>query len=408
MPRQILKQRKDGRYRCKLGNKYFYGSTPTEALRARAAYQRMLDAGMRAEAEGMTVAQYVNEWLPLYKANVTTRTYNDYASQLDKLVEALGGMLLKNVSVDDARALYLRYNGYSNSTIKRARMLYIGLFDAAMENGYCTRNPFRSRLAQPDKGTEGSHRAITDEERKLIHECQHSFRLPVFMMLYAGLRRGEALAIDIDRDIDLHAGVIHVRESVRFEVNQPVVAQTKTEAGNRDVPVFEVLRKELVGKTGLLSPSKHGVLMSESAFSSAWNSYVLAVECMLNGVSQKRWFGRRKIDQENDPERYAYVARLEAAGCLKEADALRLENWKRFTVRPHDLRHSFCTMLRDAGVDLKQAMEWMGHEDEKMILRIYDHVSENRTRASILKVESLIGGQDGGQTADGHSQTNRE
>lgn len=401
MPRQTLKQRKDGRYRCKLGNKYFYGSTQSEAFRARAAYQRMLDAGMRADAEGMTVKQYVYEWLPLHKAGVTNRTYNDYASLLDKLVEEMGSMLLKDVSVDDAKAIYLLYNGYSNSTIKRARMLYVSLFDAAVENGYCQRNPFRSRLAQPDKGREGSHRAITEEERKLIHQCQHSFRLPVMMMLYAGLRRGEALAIDIDRDVDLKAGVIHVQKSIRFEINQPVVSPTKTESGIRDVPIFDVLRKELEGKTGLLAPSKSGTIMSESAFSSAWHSYVLAVECAINGVSQKRWFGRRNEDRENDPERYDNVMRLEQEGKQAAADALRLEKWVRFTVRPHDLRHSFCTMLRDAGVDLKQAMEWMGHEDEKMILRVYDHVNEARTRASILKVEGLIGGHDGGHKAEG-------
>ena len=397
MPRQTLKKRKDGRYRCKLGNKYFYGATPTEALRARAAYERMLEAGMRAEAEGLTVEQYALEWLPLHKAGVNNRTYNAYASYLEKLIAEIGHMLVKNVSVDDAKAVYIQYDGYSNSTIKKARMLYVGLFDAAMENGYCAKNPFRSKHAQPGKGTEGSHRAITDEERKLIHECQHRFRLPVFVMLYAGLRRGEALAVDLDRDIDMAQRVIHVREAIRYDSNQPILSNPKTDAGNRDVPIFDILQKELIGKTGLLSPSKDGTIMSESAFTAAWNSYVLSIECAMNGVSQKRWYGRQKQDIEANPKRYERIMALEKEGKQDEADAIRLSGWKSFTVRPHDLRHSFCTMLRDAGVDIKQAMEWMGHEDEKMILRIYDHISDKRTKDSIQKVERAFGGQDGGQ-----------
>jgi integrase len=67
------------------------------------------------------------------------------------------------------------------------------------------------------------------------------------------------------------------------------------------------------------------------------------------------------------------------------------------SIRPHDLRHTYCArFLRDAGVDMKQAMLWMGHADEKMILRIYDHVGEKRTRDSIDRVEKLLIGMQNG------------
>ena len=38
-------------------------------------------------------------------------------------------------------------------------------------------------------------------------------------------------------------------------------------------------------------------------------------------------------------------------------------------VRSHDFRRTYCTMLYDAGIDLKTAQAWMGHADEKMILK---------------------------------------
>lgn len=50
----------------------------------------------------------------------------------------------------------------------------------------------------------------------------------------------------------------------------------------------------------------------------------------------------------------------------------------------HDLRHSFCTMLYDAGVDLKSAMLWMGHADQQTTMSIYTHLTEQRrTEAEI-------------------------
>jgi len=43
-------------------------------------------------------------------------------------------------------------------------------------------------------------------------------------------------------------------------------------------------------------------------------------------------------------------------------------------------------MIRDAGVDMKIAMKWLGHADEKMILRIYDHVTDTRVQDAYSKV----------------------
>ena len=64
-------------------------------------------------------------------------------------------------------------------------------------------------------------------------------------------------------------------------------------------------------------------------------------------------------------------------------------DWKEWTVRPHDLRHSFCVMLRDTGVDLKLAIRWMGHADEKMILKIYDHITDLRIQSAIKSINEF-------------------
>ena len=49
----------------------------------------------------------------------------------------------------------------------------------------------------------------------------------------------------------------------------------------------------------------------------------------------------------------------------------------------HDLRHTFVTVARDKGIDPKTVMSWCGHSSERMIMQIYDHVTEDREQRMI-------------------------
>jgi integrase len=94
------------------------------------------------------------------------------------------------------------------------------------------------------------------------------------------------------------------------------------------------------------------------------------MEAAINGC-QKRWYGRTR----------EHKAILEAGGVLPP--------WRSFTVVPYDLRHSFCTMCRDNGVELNTCIHWMGHTDAKMILKIYDEFSETRSNSEAKKLNQI-------------------
>ena len=295
-----LKQRADGRYACRYKDKWFMGATEDEALSARDAYKAAEKAGsLRLLSDGPSVGEYTARWITVHKAAVSPKTYNDYARQLDVLTAALGAMPLKSVTPTDAKSVYQHYLGYSDSTIRRARMLYTAVFATAVEDGWISRNPFTAESAKPHRGTVGTHRALTPEEDQLILSTPSPFRLAVLAMRYAGLRRGEALAIDIDRDVDFTRRTITVREAVRFEGNRGRLAPPKTENALREIPLLDVLADELRGCHGLLAPSASGELMSEIAFRRAWERYIHDLERALNGGYDRRWYGRTKsqLDQ---------------------------------------------------------------------------------------------------------------
>lgn len=395
------KRRKDGRFRVRYNYKYFYSTISyADAERQAKEYRKKLEAGMSADAMKMTVREYAGKWLAIHKADVSDKTYDDYARLLNALIAECGDYACSAITPDDARKVFAKHfkpkktvdsPGYSGSTIKRARMLYISMFDAAVENRICTSNPFRSRVAKPSYGADGSHRAITDEERELILTNDHWFQPAVMAMLYAGLRRGEALALNLDTDLEASGDWLNIHQAIRFEGNRPVLDEPKTDAGKRRIPVFPPLRPYVVNKKGLLAPSRQkGGYMTEASFRSAWRSYVASIEHRINTGLCRRWLGLSADEKANNPARYAEYVRLLDEGKKKEAEQLRLSDYTRFTVRPHDLRHSFCVMLRDAGVDMKQTIEWMGHADEKMVLRIYDHLGTKRATDSVQKVENLL------------------
>ncbi len=59
----------------------------------------------------------------------------------------------------------------------------------------------------------------------------------------------------------------------------------------------------------------------------------------------------------------------------------------------HWLRHTFCTLLYLAGVDVIQACAQMGHADVSTTLRIYTHMDAIHKRKSVDKLDAYLSGR---------------
>ena len=368
MPRQKkqrLKQRKDGRYACRYKELWFYGATDDEALAAREEYIRQLSSGQLAP-ENVLFSDYATRWVQAYKSHLTDGPYNTHVRMCNRFIEHIGNLYVRDIKPTDISSFYQLFAGKSSSSIHSARDTIKGIFRAALADGIIDKDPTAS--VDPPRGTKGTHREITKEERALIHATDHRLRPAVLVMLYAGLRRGEAMALDIDRDVDFKAMSITVREAVRFDQQgRPLIVRPKTAAGVRTVPMLQGLADELRGRHGLLCASADGALMTENAWERAWESYLYALGEKKNGCS-RRWAKKP---------------------------------WLPVEIRAHDLRHSYCTMLYDSNVDLKTAMLWMGHADQSMTMNIYTHLTETRRKdaenALRAAQSSAFGSQNGSQ-----------
>ena len=385
MPRikkQHLKQRKDGRFACRYKDLWFYGTSEDEALALRDEYKKN---ELTQNRQAMpTLSAYAKRWFPIAKANVADSTYRTTTILLEKLTKEHGSKPLDKVTPLDIKEVFSkRFIGLSDGHIRHARNVYIALFDAAVSEQYIRFNPAREKAASPHRGTKGSHRSITPQERLWIDTLclEHPARPAVMAMLYEGLRPPEAKALDIDRDIDLEKGIINLTHFAHIDgTNKYVITEVgKTRKSARKIPLFPPFEDSIRGKHGALVSCVDGKPITVNGFRSLYRSYVNDMETAINGI-RKLWYGRTREQKK-----------------LKEEG--KLPPWISFSVLPYDLRHSFCTMCRDNDIEIHTVIEWMGHSDATMIMKIYDEVSEDRSQKEAEKLKkALFRSQNGSQT----------
>ena len=371
------KPQANGLYRYWYNGKQFWGKTDQKAKQKRDDYKYECEHGIE-RPEPITVIDLADQWLST-KAGIERRTYNQYVTVMEKMTDLIGDKLVSSVSTADIKKVWKSYDGLSQSYINKAKFLYKGFFQYAIDNRHCSSNPMLAESAKPHRGTKGTHRCLTETEINLIETVPHRVQVAAMFMLKAGLRRSEILALTKK---DIHDDRIYVTKAVKFVNNRPVVGDTKNESSERSVPLFKPLLPFLDGIQNYILPDEHGAICSETAFVRAWESYMTDLSTNLNGC-HKRWYHLTKEWKQNHPKEYAHYLELKEQGNEEKAEEYRLSGWIDVSFRPHDCRHTFVTECRDKGIDIRICMDWCGHGSEKMILEIYDHPSKNREKNAI-------------------------
>ncbi len=217
---------------------------------------------------------------------------------------------------------------------------YAGRVSQILEFGYINefidRNP-ASKIKLP-KAAKVQKEIIGDE---VIDQINKQANPLVMLYLYTGLRRGEGLALMWD-GICFTSREIQVTKTVSYVKNQATIKPPKSEAGIRTVPLVEPLHNLLydlycqrISKYAF--PNHAGGMMSLTSFRTFWKNSVKDL-----GIK----------------------------------------------IKPHQLRHTYITMLYEAGIDVKTAQMWAGHSSVGITLEIYTHLRQS-LRASQVGKRSL-------------------
>ena len=370
MPKKSNTKRTDGRIAVQiyLGKdengkrkyKTVYGATQKEANRKADEIRAMLGKGLDVTAQNDTFGVWCGRLMLCKKAEISPSYYHILESTKNHLEP------LNNKTIADIRMFHIAdlinnlaaYNPHtgapsSKKLLTDVKSLITQTFELAIVNRVIDYNPARS-VKIPRSAPKSKRRPINDEQISLIGKTPHKAQIAAMIMLYAGLRRGELLALTWG-DIDFDSKVITINKSVEFIKNVPNLKHSaKTEAGNRKVTMptilFDFLRKQK--KTSVyVVPGANGGIMTAAAWRTLWDAYV-----------------------------------AEICGCEK-GSGVRVMS-EPFTA--HQLRHTYATMLYDAGVDVLTAKDLLGHSDVKTTLDIYTHLSKERRFKSVTAFDDFV------------------
>ena len=208
------------------------------------------------------------------------------------------------------------------------------------------KNPTRG-LKLPKKEHK-EKRALTPDERTAIEKADFTpkQRAFVYLGLYAGLRRGEILALTA-KDVDLERRIITVNKNLVIKNTHTELKNSpKTDAGFRDVPIrlplYEVLAPYVQSlETPLLFPMTNGGYTTASSYTKLWRGISKAIAASA---------------EKND-----------------------LSNVDTSTISAHILRHTCATDMFYSGIDLKNTQRILGHSRVETTLDIYTHCAEDET-----------------------------
>lgn len=369
MPRQKLIQRKDGRYECKYGEKHFYGRTQGEALRKRDEYLQDLNLGYDPECAEVRFDEFAKRWLMAYRSKCNPQMKRQYEGMIEYASIHLN-TYLRSITATDIQLLYNRLESKSQSYVSKFCTTIRGIFRAALRDGIIIRNP-TSDIKTPETEESEMHRCLEQWEQQLVVDTykEHDFGLCAMVMMFAGLRRGEALYLDVDRDVDFEKNTLQVKGAISYsEGIQGAISEGKTKAAKRTIPMNSILAEALKGHHGLLVAKQDGSFMSLASFVRKYESYMAFLEYKANGC-HKRWYGKTKAHKK----------------LLSEGK--ELPPWKDIKIRCHDFRVTYCTMCYNAGVPVKTLQIWMGHKKPDMIMGIYAKLTAEKEQYDISKLD---------------------
>lgn len=378
MARRQKNQRKDKRFQVSLqlgvinGKRqrlYFYALSKEEAEQKRVDYMRTHEKSQKITDKDITLGQWADRWLSLYKSTLADNTKDMYESGISLIKKftyedvKISDMKMTEAKPYHLQALAASMGEYSKSYIRQIRQTVTQIFNTALDNKIIIESPVLH--IQYPIGNYDGHRALEEYEKELIYKHWREHRAGVWamLMMYAGLRRGEMIALKWD-NIDLDKRIIHVIAS--HDVRQKQNKETKTESGIRDVVILPQLHgmlSEIKQNSGEVCQSVEGKQLTETAMRRGWAGYMLVLERALNGIEPYRKTAGWRKDKARGKEGHRLIC---------------------FT--PHDLRYTFATMLYDAGIDVKTAQVLLGHRDLDTTMKIYTRLSEKTKKSSIDKL----------------------
>ena len=365
-------QRKDGRYQYRYTDiygkrKYIYASTLNDLREKETKLKQSLSSGLDYAGGEITVYQQTARYVSM-KNTACYQTKRHYQYVLTTLKsEPFAAKCIRDVKVSDAQQwiMKLHGDGKGDSTITSVRGVVKLAFQMACNEDIIRKNPIDFKLVEVVPNDSQKRITMTQEQQEIWmgfirgDKTYRKYYDEFVVLLETGMRVSEFCGLT-KSDLDFENRRIRVdHQLVRERGSKYYVEKTKTECGCRFIPMTDTAYQSL---KNILARRK-----------------TLKAEMIVDGYT-----GFLLLDKDDKPKVALHIEN-EMRWAMKKYRKLYPDKPLPH-ITPHVFRHTFCSNMANAGMDIKNLQYVMGHSDVGVTLNVYTHASFDRAAEQMAKI----------------------
>lgn len=315
-----------------------------------------------------TVGEYLDEWL-WGKQSLRPSTHAAYEAHVRRyLAPMLGGLPLDQLRPVHIERMYRELaaecdgRSLSVSTLHRVHATLMSALNTAVKRGVIERNP-AATVELPRRVRTQQQVWSPGEVREFLEVCsEHRLHTLYLLLVLAGLRRGEVLALRWS-DVDLNAGTMRIERLAVRVGSETVVGPPKSASGIRTLALDDETTRKL---TWHAARQRLEVLQVTGVKSQPDLVFTNPDGSTLNPVWVSREFERL----------------ITRAGLRR--------------IRLHDLRHTSASLGLQTGESLVEVSRRLGHSSITITADTYSHISPLIAKDSAERLAGAVYGPEGG------------
>jgi integrase len=342
------------------------GFPTMEAARdARAAFRAQIVAGHVPVPATDTVSAFAASWISaLPTEGVAPATVKHYSECLARVLPTVGAIRMQDLTALDLDRAYadLLDRGRAARTVRASHVGAKKMLSEAQRLGVVGVNV--ATMARPPRARAARAKTFpvwtASELARFLETVEESEHVALWTIAgYTGIRRGELCALQWS-DVDLDRGTVHVGRSIGKGLHGALSEKApKSDSGRRVVELDDVLVSAL--RAHRAQQRERRLLLG-----AGW----VASGCVFT----------EPTGEAQHPDR---VSKRWSDAVARVAPALGIPS-----IRFHDLRHSHCTQLLDAGVRPDVVSERAGHASVGFTLSTYAHRYVGDQRSGLARLRA--------------------
>lgn len=350
---------------------FVYGKTQTEVKKKLKEKKQHVEQAQKDLVVPECLGKWVLYYLENYKKNeIKETTYDNYIRYYRKHIRDSDISKIK-LSQITSNILQRYYNmklaeGYNVKTVKQVQVIINAALSHAEKMHLVMENVNRLTTL-PKKQVYNASILSVDEVKTILTETRDEDLYPIIVLvLFTGLRKGEVMALKWSK-IDFEKRELYIESSLcRVETDEMKnghhiytykIMEPKTAKSKRTIPLSEVVIEALkiqYNRQQSLKKKFADIYQNQDFVFARYDGQYLNQRAFMN-------------EYKNFLKKYGI-----------------------HHIRFHDLRHSFASLLLEAGESPKVIQELLGHSTITTTMDIYAHVSKKAKINTIEKLNDLI------------------